>query len=49
MINMNKYRVVYETINGKTKVVNVECKDAEDAEVKVYYNYADCLQVLSVS
>ena len=46
---MNKYRVVYETINGKTKVVEVESKDAEDAEVKVYYNYPDCLQVLSVN
>ena len=46
---MNKYRVVYETINGKTAVVNVECKTAEDAEVKVYYNYPDCLQVLSVN
>ena len=46
---MNKYRVVYETIDGNTKVVTVECKDAEDAEVKVYYNYPDCLQVLSVN
>ena len=45
---MNKYRVVYETLYGKTKTVTVECKDAEDAEVKVYYNYADCMQVLSV-
>jgi len=46
---MNKFRVVYETIDGQTKVINVEAKDAEDAEVKVYYTYADCLQVKNVS
>lgn len=45
---MNKFRVVYETINGQTKVVNVMAKDAADAESKVYNNYADCLQVINV-
>ena len=49
LIIMNKYRVVYETINGKTKVVNVECQNLEGAEEKVYYNYPDCLQVLSIN
>ena len=42
---MDKFRIVYETIDGKTKVVTVEARDREDAEVKVYYNYPDCLQV----
>ena len=46
---MNKFRVVYETIDGQTKVVDVVAKDTEDAEVKVYYSYADCLQVKNVS
>lgn len=45
---MNKFRVVYETINDGTKVVMVEGRDVEDAEAKVYHNYVDCLQVLSV-
>ena len=44
-----KFRVVYETIDGKTKSVNVESRDKNDAEVKVYYNYPDCLQVISVN
>ena len=46
---MEKFRVVYETLDGKTKVVTVEARDKEDAEVKVYYNYADCLQITNVS
>ena len=46
---MNKYRVVYETINGQTKGIEVMAKDAKDAESKVYNNYADCLQVINVS
>lgn len=46
---MNKYRVVYETINGKTRVITVECNNEEDAETTVYNNYADCLQVLNVN
>jgi hypothetical protein len=46
---MEKFRVVYETIDGQTKAVTVEARDADDAEVKVYYNYPDCLQVKGAS
>ena len=46
---MNKYRVVYETLNGKTEVITVECNNEEDAEAAVYNNCADCLQVLNVN
>lgn len=45
---MNKFRVIYEDINGQTKQVVVECKDRDDAEVKVYYNYPDCLRVINI-
>ena len=46
---MNKFRVVYETINGQVRGVEIVAKDPEDAESKVYNNYADCLQVINVS
>lgn len=46
---MNKFRVVYETIDGNTKVIEVLGKNAEEVEEKVFCNQADCLQVLSVS
>lgn len=46
---MNKFNVIYETINGQVRGVEVVAKDSEDAESKVYNNYADCLQVINVN
>ena len=45
---MNRFKVIYEDINGGNKTVTVVAEDKETAAVTVYNNYPDCLQVLSI-
>ena len=43
-----KFRVVYENLSGKTRIIEVISSSAEDAENKVLCGYPDAFQVLTV-
>lgn len=46
---MKQYKVVYESINGGSKVVIVNSESKEKAEDFTLSHYPDCLQVLTIS
>ena len=45
---MRNYKVVYEGIDGNTKVRRVQAKSAEEAESWVMNHYADYFQTIAV-
>ena len=45
---MKRFKVIYESLSGQEKCVQVSGRTKEDAEDYVLCNYPDCLQVITV-